>query len=167
MITIQTYLYPVTVVAEFWDPTIFTIRSREVYAHPVVIYQGIDNPIQIRVRNQDQKSVDMTGRIMQVDIQNPDNQWTEHSFGVAFADRQRGWGTFTIPKDIVDGLKQRTYKLTFRAINETTNQEQPMFIDDNCGVPLDLIVKPAYYSDMPPQENETSDFLTIDGGTTP
>ena len=42
-----------------------------------------------------------------------------------------------------------------------------MFVDDNFGVPLDLIVKPAYYSDMPVQENEMSDFLTIDGGTTP
>lgn len=167
MITIQTYLYPVTIVAEFWDPTIFTTRNREVYAHPVVIYQGIDNPIQVRVRNQDQKSVNMTGRVMQVDIQNPDNYLTEYSLGVNFTDRARGWGTFIISKAIVNSLTQRTYKLTFRAINEITNAEQPMFIDDNCGVPLDLIVKPAYYSDMPPQEGESDDFLTIDGGTTP
>jgi hypothetical protein len=138
-----------------------------VYAHPVVIYQGIDNPIQVRVRNQDQKSVNMTGRIMQVDIQNPDNYLTEYSLGVNFTDRARGWGTFIISKAIVNSLTQRTYKLTFRAINESTNAEQPMFIDDNCGVPLDLIVKPAYYSDMPPQEDESDDFLTIDGGTTP
>lgn len=167
MITIQTYLYPVTVVAEFWDPTIFTTRNRYVYAHPIVIYQGIDNPIQVRVRNQDQKSVNMMGRIMQVDIQNPDNYLTEYSLGVNFTNRSKGWGTFIISKSIVNSLKQRTYKLTFRAINESTNAEQPMFIDDNCGVPLDLIVKPAYYSDMPPQEGESEDFLTIDGGTTP
>jgi len=167
MITIQTYLYPVVVVAEFWDPTIFTTRNRTVYATPVTIYQGIDNPIQVRIRNQDQKAVDMTGRLVQVDIQNPDNQFTEYSFGVNFSNRTKGYGVFVISKAIVDSLRQRTYKLTFRAINEESNQEQPMFIDDNFGVPLDLIVKPAYYSDMPPQEGETDDFLTIDGGTTP
>lgn len=137
------------------------------YATPVVIYQGIDNPIQVRVRNQDQKPVDMTGRLIQVDIQNPNDQLTEYSFGVTFTNRSRGWGNFTIPKSIVDSLTQRQYKLAFRAIDENTNREQPMFINDNFGVPLDLIVKPAYYSDMPPQEDETDDFLTIDGGTTP
>lgn len=167
MTIITTYLYSKIITVYLYDSTIYKVRYNNVYTHPVVIYQGIDNPIQVRVCNQDQKPVNMTGRVMQVDIQNPNNQWTEHSFGVAFANRQRGFGTFTIPKDIVDGLKQRTYKLTFRAITEATNKEQPMFIDDNCGVPLDLIVKPAYYSDMPPQEGETSDFLTIDGGTTP
>lgn len=167
MITIQTYLYPVVVVAEFWDPTIFTTRNRKVYATPVTIYQGIDNPIQVRVRNQDQKSVNMTGRVIQVDIQNPDNQLTEYSFGVNYNNISKGYGSFIISRSVVDNLKQRQYKLTFRVINEETNQEQPMFVDDNFGVPLDLIVKPAYYSDMPPQENEQSDFLTIDGGTTP
>jgi hypothetical protein len=167
MVTIQTYLYSNIIVAQFWDPTIFSLRNAKVYANPVIIYQGIDNPIQVRVRNQDQKSIDMSGRLVQVDIQNPDTLSTEYSFGVTFTNRSRGWGNFTISKDVVDGLKQRQYKLTFRAINEATNAEQPMYIDDNFGVPLDLIVKPAYYSDMPPQEGETDDFLTIDGGTTP
>lgn len=167
MITIQTYLYPVVVVAEFWDPTVFTTRNREVYATPVTIYQGIDNPIQVRVRNQDQKSVNMNGRVIQVDIQNPDNYLTEHSFGVSFTNRSRGFGNFTIPKSVVDSLTKRNYKLTFRIIDEATNKQQPLYIDDSFGVPLDLIVKPAYYSDMPIQENESSDFLSIDGGTTP
>ena len=167
MITIQTYLYPVIVVAEFWDPTIFTTRARKVYATPVTIYQGIDNPIQVRVRNQDQKSVNMEGRVIQVDLQNPDNLYTEISFGVSFTNRSKGWGNFTIPKLVVDNLKQRYYKLTFRMIDEASNKQQPMFVDDNFGVPLDLIVQPAYYSDMPPQPGETDDFLSIDGGTTP
>lgn len=167
MITIQTYLYPVTVVAEFWDPTIFTTRNREVYATPVTIYQGIDNPIQVRIRNQDQKSVNMTGKVIQVDLQNPDEYLTEYSFGVSFTNRTKGWGNFVIPKAIVDSLTQRHYKMTFRVVDEATNKQQPMFIDDSFGVPLDVIVKPAYYSDMPPQEGETDDFLSIDGGTTP
>jgi len=167
MITIQTYLYPVVVVAEFWDPTVFTTRNREVYATPVTIYQGIDNPIQVRVCNQDQKSVNMNGRVVQVDIQNPDNYLTEYSFGVSFTNRGRGFGNFTIPKSVVDSLTKRNYKLTFRIIDEATNKQQPLYIDDSFGVPLDLIVKPAYYSDMPIQENESSDFLSIDGGTTP
>lgn len=167
MVTIQTYLYSNIVVAQFWDPGIFGLRNGKVYAQPVIIYQGIDNPIQVRVRNQDQKNLDMTGRIVQVDIQNPEQQYTEYSFGVTFTNVTKGQGNFVIPRSVVDSLKKRNYKLTFRAITQENNREQPLYIDDNFGVPLDLIVKPAYYSDMPPQEGETDDFLTIDGGNTP
>jgi len=167
MVTIQTYLYSNLIVDRFWDPTVTTIRTSKVYAQPVIIYQGIDNPIQVRVQNQDQKSLNMTGRVVQVDIQNPNEQRTEYSFGLAFVNRVKGIGNFTIPKSVADSLNRRQYKLTFRVIDEATNNEQPLYIDDSFGVPLDLIVKPAYYSDMPPQEGEQSDFLTIDGGTTP
>lgn len=167
MVTIQTYLYSNIIVARFWDPTVITIRTSKVYAQPVIIYQGIDNPIQVRVQNQDQKSLNMTGRVVQIDIQNPNEQRTEYSFGLNFANRQRGVGTFTISRAVADSLIRRHYKLTFRVIDENTNNEQPLYVDDAFGVPLDLIVRPAYYSDMPPQEGEQSDFITIDGGTTP
>jgi hypothetical protein len=79
----------------------------------------------------------------------------------------KGFGTFTIPKSDANQLTQRNYRLTFRAINIASNAEQPAYIDDNYGVPIDLIVLPAYYAEMPPVEGETNanDFTTLDGGT--
>ena len=167
MVTIQTYLYSNIITAQFWDPTLFITRTKILYAQSVTIYQGIDNPIQVLVKNQDQRSIDLAGRMVQVDIQNPNTQSTEYSLAVNITDATRGRGNFIITRDIANGLQQRQYKLTFRVITAATNQEQPLFVDDNYGVPLDLIVKPGYYSDMPPQDGEQNDFITIDGGTTP
>jgi hypothetical protein len=137
------------------------------YARPVTIYQGIDNPIQVRVRNQDQKAINMTPYAIQVDIQDPVNNLTVISYAVKRVIADKGFGTFTIPKSDANQLTQRNYRLTFRAINIASDAEQPAYIDDNYGVPIDLIVLPAYYAEMPPVEGETNanDFTTLDGGT--
>jgi hypothetical protein len=74
MITVKTYLYPNLVEVQVFDPTIFTTRNRQVYSRPIKIYQGIDNPIQVVVLNQDQKKVDLTGYAVQADIQDPTNK---------------------------------------------------------------------------------------------
>jgi len=163
MITI--YLYPITVEVRIWDPTIFTTRNREMYARPVTIYQGIDNNIQVRVRNQDQKSVNMNGYILQADIQDPVNYLTVGSFAVLFSNTSSGFGSFTIGKDLVNQLDQRIYKLTFKAIRIDTNSERPAYMDDNYNIPIDLVVRPGYYNEMGIQgEEDQDDFLIIDGG---
>jgi len=119
------------------------------YAKPVTIYQGIDNPIQVKVKNQDQKPVDMTDKSIRVDIQDTVNSLTVHTSTVTFSNIAKGYGTFIIYKDLTARLDQRQYKLTFRTIDTTNNAEQPVYIDSNYQVPLDLIVLPAYYADMP------------------
>lgn len=135
------------------------------YAKPVVIYQGIDNPLQVRVRNQEQTPVNMTQYVLQIDIQDPLNEQTVQSFSVKFTNVEKGFGNFVIPKDLVNILEQRHYKITFKAIKKIDNQERPAYVDDNYHVPMDLIVKPGYYSNMPPGAEEIDDFLKIDGGT--
>lgn len=135
------------------------------YAKPVTIYQGIDNPIQVRVRNQEQAAVNMSQYLLQVDIQDPKNLLTVESFGVQFQNINKGLGTFIIPQSLVNQLDQRQYKLTFKIIDKESNQERPAYVDDNYLIPVDLIVKPGYYSEMPPDPAETDDFLKIDGGT--
>jgi len=160
MITIKAYLYPNTVEVQIMDPTIFTTRNRVVYSRPIKVYQGIDNPIQIVVRNQDQKSVDLTGYSLQVDIQDPTNQVTVESFGVTYIDRTKGTGVFTLDRATINTLEQRFYKLTVKRINVSDSSEQPIYIDDNYSVPLDLEVLPAYYADS---ASDTTEVI-IDGG---
>jgi hypothetical protein len=166
MQTIKTYLYPNTAEVQVFDPTIFTTRNRQVYSRPIKVYQGIDNPIQVIVRNQDQKSIDLTGYAVQVDIQDPTNQVTIASYAVNWANIEKGLGNFTIDIDTVNSLEQRYYKLTFRRITDVEGEnvtESPMYIDDNYGVPLDLQVLPAYYSDSVPLPGV--DYTVFDGGT--
>ena len=61
MIVVKAYLVPNTAEVQIFDTSIFTVRNRQVYSRPIKVYQGIDNPIQVIIRNQDQKSVDLTG----------------------------------------------------------------------------------------------------------
>jgi len=143
---IQCYLYSNTVVVQILDPSIFSPRNRVVYSRPITVYQGIDNPLQIVVKNQDQKAVDLSGYTVQIDIQDPVNKLTAYTFAVTFTDITKGQGTVILDKDTVNSLDQRIYKLTMRTISDDDASEKPLYIDDNFGVPLDLQVREAYYA---------------------
>ena len=163
MITVKTYLYPNTAEVQVFDPTIFTTRNRQVYSRPIKVYQGVDNPIQVIVRNQDQKSVNLTGSTLTASIQDPTNQVTIKSYAVTWANIQLGQGTVTFDANTINSLEQRFYKLAFSTTVIDTDVTSPVYIDDNYGVPLDLEILPAYY--------ETSvtlpgtDTYSMDGGS--
>lgn len=146
---IQCYLYPNIVEVQLWDPAIFSPRNRVVYSRPIKIYQGIDNPMQIVIRNQDQKLVDITGYLVQIDIQDPLAQGSVESLAVTVTDETKGLGSVTIPKEVVNSLDQRLYKLTIKLINQATNLERPLYVDDNFTAPIDLEVLPGWYESMP------------------
>ena len=170
MITVKAYLYPNTAEVQVFDPAIFTTRNRQVYSRPIKVYQGIDNPIQVLLRNQDQKKfplVDGNGDpiyYIQAQIQDPTNQLTVVSYDVNFTTEgyAEGNGNFTIEKTVIDELEQRLYKLTFTLEPLSTSLKQPLYIDDNYGAPLDLMVLPAYWSSMAPAPNINQSV--VDGG---
>ena len=143
------------------DPAVFTTRNRQVYSRPIKVYQGIDNPVQVIVKNQDQKNVNLTGYTVQASIQDPTNQVTIETYAVTFANVAVGQGTFTLDKGTINTLENRFYKLTFKTIKTSDNTEQPVYIDDNYGVPLDLEILPAYWAETVAQDTE----VIIDGGT--
>lgn len=135
------------------------------YARPVTVYQGIDNPIQVVAKNQDQKPVNLTGYTMTAEIQDPVSRTTLQSLAVSFGNIALGRGSFTINTALVNQLDQRIYKLTFKTTNVSTNADAPVYIDDNFGVPLDLVVKPAYYNEAELLANVGTTSITLDGGT--
>jgi hypothetical protein len=161
MITVKTYLYPNIAEVQVFDPAIFTKRNRIVYSRPIKVYQGVDNPIQVTVRNQDQKNVNLTGYTMQASVQDPTNQVTIETYAVSFANAAIGNGNFTIDKSTINTLENRFYKLTFKTVKTSDSTEQPIYIDDNYGVPLDLEVLPAYWTETVSADSE----VVIDGGT--
>lgn len=150
MTAITSYLYDNTIVVQILDldPSI-TTRYRTVYNRPIKIYKGIDNPLRISVKNQDQKSVDVSGYNIQLDIQDPTQQLSIAQFDVNMANASVGYGSVTIDKDTVDSLEQRIYKLTLKRIDAITLDERPLYVDDNFGAQLDLIVLPAWYPNQP------------------
>lgn len=162
MQTINTYLYPNIIQAQFVDPTIFTTRNRVVYTRIIKIYQGIDNPLQVQVKNQDQKAINTTGYLVQVDIQDMDAEGSVESLAVTMVDVAKGLGTVTIPRAVVNALTHRRYKLNVKLIRQSTNQEQPLYVDDNYGAMVELEVLPGWYESMPLTLDSEE---VIDGGT--
>ena len=110
MQAIDVFWYKNILEVQVIDPAIFSTRNRIVYARTIKIYQGIDNPIHIVSKNQDQKPVDLTGYDVQVDIQDPENALTVETFTVDFVTQNQGLGLITIPKDVVNALDQRHYE---------------------------------------------------------
>lgn len=160
---IQSYLYHNIVEVQFLDPSIFTTRNRVVYSRPIKIYQGIDNPLQIVVKNQDQKAINVTGYAVQVDIQDPLSQTSVESLAVTLTNAAKGLGTVTVPREIVNALEQRFYKIVVKIIHLADNVERPLYTDSNYGAALDLEVLPGWYESMalPTFDNDE----VIDAGT--
>lgn len=159
---INAYLYPNKVVFQILDSTFFKTRNRVVYNRTIKVYQGVDNPILVTIKNQDQKAVNCTGYSVQVDLQDPINKVTVNSYAVNFANIVLGQGSITIDRATVNSLDQRLYALTVRRIPTGTANSEALYTDDNYGVPIDLEVLPAYYSQVEP--SPTVDNSVIDGG---
>lgn len=159
---IQAYLYPNILEIQLWDISIFSPRNRPVYCRPIKVYQGIDNPLQVVIRNQDQKLTDVTGYVVQLDIQDPLTRGSVQSLAVTLTDSTKGIGTVTIPRDVVNALDQRIYKITLKLIQLSTNAERPLYADDNFTAPIDLEVLEGWYESMPLTAGADE---VIDGGT--
>lgn len=162
MQTARLYLDTQVAEVQILDPAIFTVRNRVVYSRTIKVYQGIDNPIQVVVKNQNQKPVSLLGYAVQADIQDPVNRVTVNSYAVTWANVQLGQGMLTIDAETINGLDQRFYKLTFKTIRTDTNAERPLYVDDNYGVPIDLEILPAYYSST--ESAPLIDGSILDGG---
>ena len=145
------------------ESEIFTVRNRAVYVRPIKLYQGIDNPVVVKIKNQDQKPMDLTGFAVEAAIQDPLTATTMETYAVIWKDITQGYGNFVIPRASMDTLDQRFYKITFKIINLDANTERPMYTDDNYGVPLDVEVLPAYYSTSAMVNNNLTEY-TIDAG---
>ncbi len=140
---ITTYLYDNKVSVQILDLTLAAAtRNRVVYSRPVKIYKGIDNPIVLEIKNQDQKPIDLTGMSIIVHIQDPDAVNAIATISAGVTNAAAGRATFTVPAATVNGLTQRFYKILVKTIN--TEQSRPAYIDQNYGIALDLEVLPGY-----------------------
>jgi hypothetical protein len=113
-----------------------------VYSRPVKIYKGIDNPITLEVKNQDQKPVNLTGMSVIVHIQDPDASSIVSVITATISNAAGGRATFTVPAATVNGLTQRFYKILVKTIS--SGQARPAYIDQNYSVALDLEVLSGY-----------------------
>lgn len=150
MYEIQSYLYDNIILVQILDQATFLPpRNRTVYSRPIKVYQGIDNPLQIVVRDQQQKAASLSGYTMQMDIQDPFEKGAVESLAVTIDNAATGKCSVTIPKATTVALKQRMYYATLKLTNTTTNAERPLYMDDNFGAQLKIEVLPGWYESDP------------------
>lgn len=149
MQTLDVFIYKNILEVQVIDPAIYSVRNRIVYSRTIKVYQGIDNPIHVVAKNQDQKPVDLTGYDLQVDIQDPESEVTVETFTVNFITQDKGLGVFTFPASVVNGLDRRHYELTVKMINVASADETPLYIDDNYSLRVPIQVLPGFYSNTP------------------
>lgn len=157
MIAVQSYLYDNIVQVQILDNANFKTRNRVVYNRTIKIYQGIDNTILVQVKNQDQKSVNLVGKSVLVDLLDPLNDNLIVSYPLNWEDNTKGAGSFIIGKSEVDMLDQRYYKITLKLIDVNSGNERPLYSDDNYSIGIDLEVLPGYQSNI-------VNSLAFDGG---
>ena len=150
MYEIQSYLYDNIILVQILDQATFLPpRNRTVFSQPIKVYQGIDNPLQIVVRNQQQKAADISGYNVQLDIQDPFEKGAVESLAVTVDSAATGKCSVTIPRATTVALKQRMYYATLKLINTSTNAERPLYMDDNFGAQLKIEVLPGWYESDP------------------
>jgi len=149
MIAVQSYLYDNIVQVQILDNANFKTRNRVVYNRTIKIYQGIDNTILVQVKNQDQKSVNLEGKSVLVDLLDPINNILIVSYPLNWEDSSKGIGSFIVNKSDISILEQRYYKLTLKLVDNVSGVERPLYSDDNYGVGLDIEVLPGYYQQPP------------------
>jgi len=157
MIAVQSYLYDNVVQVQILDTAIFKTRNRVVYNRTIKIYQGIDNTILVQVKNQDQKSANLVGRSVLVDLLDPTNDFLLVSYPLTWVDDSKGTGSFIINKSEVNMLDQRYYKITLKLVDNDSGNERPLYSDDNYSIGIDVQVLPGYQSN-------NSSVLSLDGG---
>lgn len=149
MQTINAYWLKNIIEVQVLDLAHFKTRNRIVYSRTIKIYAGIDNPIHIVIKNQDQKPVDATGYTLQLDIQDMEIAASVASIAVTYVDVTKGLAVATIPKATVDTLTRRYYHITLKKVDTETSDEMPTYIDDNYGAMLPLEVLPGWYQSLP------------------
>jgi len=147
MPTITSYLYDnkITIQILVDDPTIKT-RNKVVYNRTVDVYKGVDNPITIQFKNQDQKPVNIssyniTGYL--VDIVNSD---LISNVAVTVSNATIGTASVTLTEELIGNLELTRYKLAFKAVNTVTSVERPIYSDDNYGLYQEINIKEGFPS---------------------
>jgi hypothetical protein len=145
MQTIKLYLYPQNINLQIFDSGIITVEDRNVYTKPLVVFKGINNYVQILVKNADQKSINITGMTFYAEILKSPAQDFIGTLPVTIVDGTNGIASVNIPSVLINPVPLGYYTLL---INVTSSGiTQPGYIDDNYGIAINFVVKNGYSID--------------------
>lgn len=142
MSVITSYLYDNKITIQILedDDTIKT-RNKVVYNRTLDIYRGMDNPVTIQFKNQDQKPVNITNYSITGYVIDILNSNVMSNVSVTVSNATIGTASVTLTEELISNLTQNKYKLAFKAVNTVTSSERPVYSDDNYGLYQEFNIK--------------------------
>lgn len=130
------------------DLTVKT-RNRVVYNRTIDVYKGVDNPITIQFKNQDQKPVNLSLYTLSGYLISLSNNTIISNVPVTIANVVTGTASITLTEELLDVLTENKYKLAFKALKESLDPfeasvESPVYADDNYGLYQEINVKTGF-----------------------
>ena len=132
---ITTYLVSqnVDVLISDEDPLLRT-RNRVQYTNTIKVYQGVDNLINVRMRNNDQRPADITGMNFVMSLSGDIGNVAIQQHPVTISNVAGGTGSVVINQANAANLTQEWYYFTIKYNSPTNgNITLPAFVDDNFG----------------------------------
>ncbi len=121
---ISSYLYPnrIEVIADVaLDPATCPVEWKIVYQKPIKIYKGVDNVLELEVKNADQKRVDIFGKTVKFVIMDQANREIETYDATVVDDGStacvKGVARITIPEADISTLDPQHLKFTSYILN--------------------------------------------------
>lgn len=112
------------------------------YQRPIEIYRGVDNPITISFKNQDQKAANIVGATFQGFVTNYIDGNVVANVSVTVSNVSLALANCTITSSMLTSLPQNKYKLIFWKTANGSNVA--VYSDDNFGIYAELNINPAY-----------------------
>lgn len=164
MQTITTYLIRQLIEVHVEDETTPNIRNRIVYAKPVKLYKNVDNTLELRFCNQDQKLVSIAGQTIKLYIIDQAEQAvviTKQATIVESGSTNVGLArVIVIGSDLID-LPAGFYNFSVKL--STVSDETVAYVDDNFGARGTLQLFNGAYPDIDGTATDSVDEYDLGG----
>jgi hypothetical protein len=143
MQTVNVYIYKPVIQLQMVGDFDIRTRNQQLYSHPLKLYKGVNNPIRLLIKNQDQKPVEVSGFTVVVDFWDPAENTVLHTFDAEVVNEEKGICRINFTPSILEDLEARSYYIVIRKQiieQDSSLSDYVTYIDDNYTIklPVDL-----------------------------
>lgn len=151
--------------AVLYSPSTSTVnRSKIVYARPLKLYRGINNTMQLRLLDNDQKAVDITGKTFVFNIVDPTTHLVIKNKTGVIANATQGKVDFTFTSTDLSSAYAGKLKYSIHEEDGLGNRTRIVYSDDDYGADGVLQMFDSPYVGF--SASQTATFSTMTASTT-
>lgn len=160
MQTVLSYLYDQVILAVVVDPLLPNTRNNIMYAAPIKIFRGIDNPIKIQVKNQDQKPVNLINKTLTFILMNYADRTAFLERTVTVIDPQKGIAQIILSDEDLLNLPAKAYNYSIKVV-DGEGRSSPAYVAENYRADGVIEVKDNIYPEFSASQKPSISSLTV------